>query len=171
MFVEPIQGEGGINPASKAFLQGLRALCDEADALLVFDEVQVRQRVRGGEEGDTWRRSARARGGMATAHRRRAPSASVQGVPRARVDVGHAGRQCGRQKPCWPLWAPPCAGRTAQERCFDQAAALVTCVQLMGLALPHLALAPLNCPLPPARWAWAVPASCGAISTTEWSLT
>lgn len=41
VFVEPIQGEGGINPASKAFLEGLRKLCDEADALLVFDEVQV----------------------------------------------------------------------------------------------------------------------------------
>ncbi|KAL4421406.1 hypothetical protein ABPG75_010697 [Micractinium tetrahymenae] len=41
VFVEPIQGEGGINPASKLFLMGLRKLCDEADALLVFDEVQV----------------------------------------------------------------------------------------------------------------------------------
>ncbi|EFN54478.1 hypothetical protein CHLNCDRAFT_35898 [Chlorella variabilis] len=41
VFVEPIQGEGGINPASQEFLQGLRQLCDEADALLVFDEVQV----------------------------------------------------------------------------------------------------------------------------------
>ncbi|KAI3423888.1 hypothetical protein D9Q98_009722 [Chlorella vulgaris] len=41
VFVEPVQGEGGINPASTAFLQGLRDLCDEADALLVFDEVQV----------------------------------------------------------------------------------------------------------------------------------
>jgi len=38
--VEPVQGEGGIRPASKAFLQGLRALCDEHDLMLVFDEVQ-----------------------------------------------------------------------------------------------------------------------------------
>jgi len=38
--VEPIQGEGGIRPASDAFLQGLRALCDEQDLMLVFDEVQ-----------------------------------------------------------------------------------------------------------------------------------
>lgn len=41
VFVEPVQGEGGIHPAGKEFLSGLRALCDEAGALLVFDEVQV----------------------------------------------------------------------------------------------------------------------------------
>lgn len=38
--VEPIQGEGGVRIASEAFLQGLRALCDEHDLLLVLDEVQ-----------------------------------------------------------------------------------------------------------------------------------
>ena len=38
--VEPVQGEGGIRPASKAFIQGLRALCDEHDLMLVLDEVQ-----------------------------------------------------------------------------------------------------------------------------------
>ena len=39
--VEPIQGEGGITPATQAFLQGLRDLCDTHDALLVYDEVQT----------------------------------------------------------------------------------------------------------------------------------
>ncbi len=38
--VEPIQGEGGIRPASPEFLKGLRAICDEKDLMLVFDEVQ-----------------------------------------------------------------------------------------------------------------------------------
>lgn len=38
--VEPIQGEGGIRPASDEFIKGLRALCDEHDLMLVFDEVQ-----------------------------------------------------------------------------------------------------------------------------------
>jgi len=38
--IEPIQGEGGVRPASPEFLQGLRALCDAYDLLLVFDEVQ-----------------------------------------------------------------------------------------------------------------------------------
>jgi len=38
--VEPIQGEGGLRPASDAFLKGLRALCDENDLMLVLDEVQ-----------------------------------------------------------------------------------------------------------------------------------
>ncbi|MGT8785647.1 bifunctional acetylornithine/succinyldiaminopimelate transaminase [Klebsiella oxytoca] len=38
--VEPIQGEGGVTAATPEFLQGLRALCDQHQALLVFDEVQ-----------------------------------------------------------------------------------------------------------------------------------
>ncbi|KAK3240422.1 hypothetical protein CYMTET_49736, partial [Cymbomonas tetramitiformis] len=40
VFVEPVQGEGGVFPAQTEFLQGLRQLCDDAGALLVFDEVQ-----------------------------------------------------------------------------------------------------------------------------------
>ncbi|KAK4839455.1 hypothetical protein QYF36_022065 [Acer negundo] len=40
VFVEPIQGEGGIYSATKEFLQFLRSACDDAGALLVFDEVQ-----------------------------------------------------------------------------------------------------------------------------------
>ncbi len=39
--LEPIQGEGGIIPATQAFLAGVRALCDEHQALLVMDEVQT----------------------------------------------------------------------------------------------------------------------------------
>ncbi len=39
--VEPIQGEGGIRPASMEFLQGLRRACDEHGLLLVLDEVQA----------------------------------------------------------------------------------------------------------------------------------
>lgn len=38
--VEPIQGEGGIRPASDEFMKGLRTLADEHDLMLVFDEVQ-----------------------------------------------------------------------------------------------------------------------------------
>jgi len=41
VLVEPIQGEGGINVAPEGFLEGLRGLCDEHGALLVFDEVQT----------------------------------------------------------------------------------------------------------------------------------
>ncbi len=41
VIVEPMQGEGGVNPADREFLQGLRALCDKHGALLIFDEVQV----------------------------------------------------------------------------------------------------------------------------------
>jgi acetylornithine/succinyldiaminopimelate/putrescine aminotransferase len=40
VIVEPIQGEGGVHPATSEFLVGLRALCDQHNALLIFDEVQ-----------------------------------------------------------------------------------------------------------------------------------
>ena len=39
--LEAIQGEGGVNPASVAYLQAVRQLCTERGALLVFDEVQA----------------------------------------------------------------------------------------------------------------------------------
>ncbi|HEX8642139.1 MAG TPA: aspartate aminotransferase family protein [Allosphingosinicella sp.] len=38
--VEPVQGEGGIRPASREFMKGLRQLADENDLMLVLDEVQ-----------------------------------------------------------------------------------------------------------------------------------
>jgi acetylornithine/N-succinyldiaminopimelate aminotransferase len=40
VLVEPVQGEGGVIPATSEYLEGLRALCDRHDALLIFDEVQ-----------------------------------------------------------------------------------------------------------------------------------
>lgn len=40
VLVEPIQGEGGMRPAPSGWLAHLRRLCDDAGALLVFDEVQ-----------------------------------------------------------------------------------------------------------------------------------
>lgn len=40
VMVEPVQGEGGILPASPAFLKRLRELCDQHKALLIFDEIQ-----------------------------------------------------------------------------------------------------------------------------------
>jgi acetylornithine aminotransferase len=40
IFLETIQGEGGINPARIEFLQGLRRICDQYDILLMLDEVQ-----------------------------------------------------------------------------------------------------------------------------------
>lgn len=40
ILMEPVQGEGGIRPANKEFLQAVRELCDEKDILLMFDEVQ-----------------------------------------------------------------------------------------------------------------------------------
>lgn len=40
IIVEPVQGEGGVNPCTKTFMQGLRALCDEYGLCLILDEVQ-----------------------------------------------------------------------------------------------------------------------------------
>ncbi len=40
LVMEPIQGEGGITPVDAGFLKGVRELCDQHQALLVFDEVQ-----------------------------------------------------------------------------------------------------------------------------------
>ena len=40
IFVEPVQGEGGVMPAAPGFLKHLRALCDKVGALLVVDEIQ-----------------------------------------------------------------------------------------------------------------------------------
>ena len=40
IIVEPIMGEGGIIPATQEFMEGLRALCDEHNVALIFDEVQ-----------------------------------------------------------------------------------------------------------------------------------
>ncbi|MFC0269758.1 aspartate aminotransferase family protein [Kushneria aurantia] len=40
VIVEPMQGEGGVTPATPEFLEGLRQLCDDHAALLIFDEVQ-----------------------------------------------------------------------------------------------------------------------------------
>jgi len=40
VIVEPIQGEGGVNVATPAFLQALRARCDAVGAVLIYDEIQ-----------------------------------------------------------------------------------------------------------------------------------
>ena len=40
IITEVVQGEGGIYPAQKEFLEGLRAICDEKDIVLIFDEIQ-----------------------------------------------------------------------------------------------------------------------------------
>ncbi len=54
VIVEPVQGEGGVIPATVEFLQGLRQLCDEHRALLIFDEVQCGL----GRTGSLWAHEA-----------------------------------------------------------------------------------------------------------------
>ena len=40
ILLEPVQGEGGIYPASEEFMQGLRDLCNQQNCLLILDEIQ-----------------------------------------------------------------------------------------------------------------------------------
>ena len=41
VLIEPIQGEGGVNPAQKTYLKTLRRICNEKGILLIFDEIQT----------------------------------------------------------------------------------------------------------------------------------
>jgi acetylornithine/N-succinyldiaminopimelate aminotransferase len=41
IMLEPVQGEGGVNPASVEYFQGVRALCDDRNLLMIVDEVQT----------------------------------------------------------------------------------------------------------------------------------
>ncbi|MBI3913430.1 MAG: aspartate aminotransferase family protein, partial [Chloroflexi bacterium] len=50
IIVEPVQGEGGVHRATNEFLRGLRTLCDERGALLIFDEIQCGM----GRTGKLW---------------------------------------------------------------------------------------------------------------------
>ena len=86
IMVEPVQGEGGVHPATKEFLCGLREFCDERGMLLVLDEVQphrrrhvlyelrhqARHRLHGEGPGrrHAHRRDLRHRGGGQGLHRR-----------------------------------------------------------------------------------------------------
>lgn len=40
IILEPVQGEGGVYPATKEFLQGVKSICEENDIVLIFDEIQ-----------------------------------------------------------------------------------------------------------------------------------
>ena len=50
VLIEPLQGEGGVNPGDPAVMQRIRKLCSERDILLIFDEVQVGM----GRTGTLW---------------------------------------------------------------------------------------------------------------------
>jgi len=50
VMLEPLQGEGGVNPGDPAFFRRVRQLCDERNILLIFDEVQIGM----GRSGRLW---------------------------------------------------------------------------------------------------------------------
>lgn len=41
VLIEPVQGEGGVHPATTEYLQGIREICDEVGALMIVDEIQT----------------------------------------------------------------------------------------------------------------------------------
>jgi acetylornithine/N-succinyldiaminopimelate aminotransferase len=41
VLIEPLQGEGGVNPAPPGYIEGIRELCDETGALMMIDEIQT----------------------------------------------------------------------------------------------------------------------------------
>ena len=57
VLIEPIQGEGGVNSAKSGFLQHLRKLCDQHQALLIFDEIQCGMGRTGILFGYQWEKS------------------------------------------------------------------------------------------------------------------
>ena len=58
VMVEPVQGEGGVNPAKSGFLLHLRKLCDQHNALLIFDEIQSGMGRTGKLFGYQWEETA-----------------------------------------------------------------------------------------------------------------
>jgi acetylornithine/N-succinyldiaminopimelate aminotransferase len=54
VIIEPVQGEGGIHAATPEFLRGLRELCDQYEAVLIFDEIQCGM----GRTGTLWAHEA-----------------------------------------------------------------------------------------------------------------
>ena len=72
VLIEPVQGEGGYDPAPAAFLRGLRELCDEHGILLIADEVQSGLRA---DRADVGVRARRDRPGRRVPSPRRSPTA------------------------------------------------------------------------------------------------
>ena len=57
VLIEPVQGEGGVNPTKSGFLHHLRKLCDQHQALLIFDEIQCGMGRTGKLFGYQWEKS------------------------------------------------------------------------------------------------------------------
>jgi L-lysine 6-transaminase len=101
IIIEPIQAEGGDNHFRGEFLRALRQLCDENEALLIFDEVQTGVGLTGrfwAHEhfgvSPTWLRSAR-RCRSAACSPARGSTRSRERLPRLQPHQLHLGRQPG----------------------------------------------------------------------------
>ena len=93
VFMETIQGEGGVNPMRIEYLQQVRKLCDERDWLLMIDEVERRQ-------GRTGKWFAHQWAGIKPER-----DAAGQGPGFRRADRRRGGRPQGRQHiPAWQSW-------------------------------------------------------------------
>ena len=117
--VEPIQGEGGYFPAPRAFLRGLRELCDEHGIVLIADEIQSGMGRTGRLVGDRVLRRRAGRRHHRQGHRLRHADRCLH---RSRVAVDLAGRApTARRSP---------ATRSARPRRSPRS----TCIEAEGLA-------------------------------------
>ena len=108
IFVEPIQGEGGVRAAPAGYLKGLREIADEFGLLLVYDEVQSGMGRTGKLFAHEWEECpARCHGGRQGA-RRRLPDRRLPG------DRARRGRH-GRRHPRLDLWRQPAGGGGRQR--------------------------------------------------------
>ncbi len=130
VLIEPVQGEGGFNPAPPAFLQQLRAFCDEHGILLIADEVQTGFGRTGQDVGLRARRDRARRGRPREVDRQRpapvghrvvarAPGALGPGRPRLDLRGQSRGLRGGRGRPRdHPRGAPRGERRRARARSF-----------------------------------------------------
>ena len=131
--IEPVQGEGGIRPATNEFMRRLRALCDEHGLLLILDEVQMRRRPHGQALRPRMVRHHARHHGRRQGHRRRLPARRLPchgggGLRHGgrhpwldlwRQSAGHGGRQC-RARCHARRWLPrACARRGAASSARD----------------------------------------------------
>ena len=150
IFLEVIQGEGGINPATVGYLQAIRRICDEQGWLLMLDEVQCGLGRTGkwfahqwaGILPDVmpwprgWVRACRSARWYAGPRRRASSAPATTAAPSAatRWPCGQVSKRCAswKKKACWPTpprwarcsrpaWNPNSPGWPASSKCVARA--------------------------------------------------
>ena len=111
VMLEPVQGEGGVQPSPPGYLEGVRALCDEREALLIVDEVQTGL-------GRTGRWFGYQHADDAARHRHHGQGARQRRADRRLLGTDRGGRGVPARRPRHHLrrTAPPGPGRAHRAR-------------------------------------------------------